>query len=101
MARSIRWLANRPVLVPWAEHGMRLPVARPSFDRIYDSMATAIDGRTFQVTRLTRSAMVPGSLESSPRYGFGVSNNLAVWLGILVVIMLLTEWALYQKGRLP
>lgn len=101
VARSIRWLANRPVLVPWAEQGMRLPVARPAFERISDVTTTAVDGRTLQVTRLTRPAVVAGSVEASPGYRFGAGLGVAVWIGILVVIMLLAEWALYQKGRLP
>ena len=101
VARSIRWLANRPVLVPWAEQGRRLPVARPAFDRISDSTATASDGRTFQVTRLTTPAMVGGTIEKSPSHRFGSGINVAVWIGVLVVFMMLGEWVLYQKGRLP
>ncbi len=101
VARSIRWLADRPVLVPWAEQGERLPVARPAFDRIADLTATAADGRKLQVTRLTRPAVVAATVEPSPSYGFGSGFNVTVWIGILVVVMLLAEWALYQKGRLP
>jgi hypothetical protein len=101
VARSIRWLANRPALVPWAEQGMRLPVARPAFERISELTTTAVDGRTLHVTRLTRPAVVVGSVKASPGYGFGAGLGVSVWIGILVVIMLLAEWALYQKGRLP
>ncbi|MAI74118.1 MAG: hypothetical protein CMM01_24905 [Rhodopirellula sp.] len=101
VARSIRWLANRPVLVPWAEQGMRLPAARPVFDRVVDLTATAADGRTLLVTRLSGPAVVAAAVESSPADGFVAGLGVAVWIGILVVIMLLAEWALYQKGRLP
>jgi hypothetical protein len=101
VARSIRWLADRPVLIPWAEQGMHLPAARPVFDRVADMTATAVDGRTLQVTRLTRPAVAAAVVAPSPAYSFGAGIGIAVWIGILVVIMLLAEWALYQKGRLP
>ncbi len=101
VARSIRWLANRPVLVPWAEQGMRLPVARPEFDRISEVTTTAADGRALQVTRLTRPVLVSAAVEDSPGYGFTAGLSVSVWIGVLVVIMLLAEWALYQRGRLP
>ena len=101
VARSIRWLANRPVLVPWAEQGMRLPVARPEFDRITEVTTTSADGRALQVTRLTRPVLVSAAVEDSPGYGFTAGLSVSVWIGVLVVIMLLAEWALYQRGRLP
>ncbi len=101
VARAMRWLAARPVLIPWAEQGMRLPVASPEFERISESTTTASDGRTLQVTRLTKPVMVTGAVEASPGYGFGTGVGVTVWVGILVVLMLLVAWALYQKERLP
>lgn len=101
VARSIRWLAGRPVLVPWAEQGMRLPVARPVFERVSDATAVASDGRTLQVTRLTRPAVVAGLVEESPPYSVVAGVGLAAWIGVFAVFILLAEWALFQKGRLP
>ena len=80
---------------------MRLPAARPVFDRVADMTAASVDGRTLQVTRLTRPAVAAAVVTPSPAYGFGAGMGIAVWIGILLVIMLLAEWALYQKGRLP
>ncbi|MDA8967840.1 hypothetical protein N9F76_00955 [bacterium] len=101
VARSIRWLAGRPALIPWVEQGMRLPVARPAFERVADATARSNDGRTLQVTRLTRPVLVAGLVEESPRSSVVAGVGIAVWIGVVAIFLLLTEWALYQRGRLP
>ena len=101
VARSIRWLANRPPLVSWAEQGMRLPDARPAFDRVIAQTTTTSDGRTLQVTRLTRSIAEPSEIIDSPNPGLLAGIGITTWLGLVAMVLLLTEWVLYQRGRLP
>ena len=101
VARAIRWLAGQPALVPWAEQGMRLPTARPVFDRISGPTAQTSDGRIMQVTRLTRPTQVQGLLSESPTSSVVSGIGLAAWLGAFAIFLLLAEWALFQRGRMP
>ena len=101
VARAIRWLAQQPKLVPWAEPGMRLPEARPVFERVTGDVATASDGRRFQATRLTRPTRSVGKVNESPRLNSFAGLGIGTWIGLLVVILLVTEWGLYQRGRMP
>ena len=80
---------------------MRLPVARPAFERVADATARSNDGRILQVTRLTRPVLVSGLVEESPRSSVVAGIGIAVWIGVVAIFMLLAEWALYQRGRLP
>ncbi len=101
VARSIRWLAGQPELVPWAEQGMRLPEARPVFDRISGSTAQTNDGRNLQVTRLTRPTQIQGLLADSPSSSVVAGVGVAAWIGAFAILLLLAEWTLFQKGRMP
>jgi hypothetical protein len=101
VGRALRWLANRPPLVEWAELGRRLPAAAPQYDRASDGIALTSDGRQLRTTRLTALpaslATLPDSRESI-RWG---GLNPIHGLGILVAILLIGEWVLFQRGYVP
>jgi hypothetical protein len=80
---------------------MRLPDARPAFDRVIAQTTTTSDGRTLQVTRLTRSITEPAEIIDSPNPGLLAGIGITTWLGLVAMVLLLTEWVLYQRGRLP
>jgi hypothetical protein len=101
VARSIRWLANKPPMIPWAEQGNRLPVAAPEFQRASKSIAVTDDGREVQTVRLSRPIAAVAELEASPSAGLFARIGLMTWLGLLVSTLLAGEWMLYQRGRLP
>jgi hypothetical protein len=101
VARSIRWLANRPALVEWVELGQKLPVASPVFHRVADRIAHTNDGRQLRTTRLTslpqQTATLADSNENLSFSGF----NPFTWLGIMVAFLLVGEWMLFQRGHMP
>ena len=101
IARSIRWIANHPPIVPWAQQGERLPVAAPSLDRAIDSIATTSDGRQLQTTRLTSSIAESAQLPITPAANVVSKFGLATWMGLLVSLLLAGEWVLYQRGSMP
>lgn len=101
VGQSIRWLASRPPLVEWAELGRRLPDASPEFERANTDITSTNDGREVRTTRLTplpsQSATLGDSSEGLTFAGF----NFVTWLGLLVAVLLIGEWVLFQKGYLP
>ena len=101
IARSIRWIANHPPIVPWAQQGERLPVAAPSLDRAIDSIATTSDGRQLQTTRLTSSIAESVQLPITPTANFISKFGLTTWMGLFVSLLLAGEWVLYQRGKMP
>ena len=101
VARSIRWLANQPAMVPWAEQGDRLPVASPEFDRASGAIATTEDGRQIQTTRLAEPVAEASDLAASPAASLFSRVGLLTWLGLIVSTLLAGEWMLYQRGRMP
>ena len=101
VARAIRWIANRPPMVPWAQQGERLPVAAAPLDRAIRSTTTTGDGREVQTTRLAATVNHPAQLAASPAAGLLSQIGLPTWLGLLVSMLLVGEWVLYQRGRLP
>ncbi|MEM1067846.1 MAG: BatA domain-containing protein [Planctomycetota bacterium] len=101
VARSIRWLADRPPLIPWAEQGERLPAAAPEFDRAYATTATTSDGREVVTTRLSEPIAVASNLQDSPQAGLFSRVGLLTWFGLIVSTLLAGEWMLYQRGRMP
>jgi hypothetical protein len=80
---------------------MRLPEARPVFDRISGSTAQTNDGRNLQVTRLTRPTQIQGLLADSPSSSVVAGVGVAAWIGAFAILLLLAEWTLFQKGRMP
>ncbi len=101
VAQSVRWLANRPPLVPWAQQGDRLPVAAPEFDRATQSLAMTNDGRQVQTTRLSQPIVNAATIAESPAAGMFAWVSLYTWLGLIVSALLAGEWMMYQRGRLP
>jgi hypothetical protein len=101
VAQSIRWLANRPPLVPWAQQGDRLPVAAPEFDRATQTLAVTNDGRQVQTVRLSQPIISAANLAESPAAGMFARVSLTTWLGLIVSVLLASEWIMYQRGRLP
>ncbi|MGB0597532.1 MAG: hypothetical protein ACPGLY_12665 [Rubripirellula sp.] len=101
VARSIRWLANQPAMVPWAEQGERLPVASPEFDRASGASAATEDGRQIQTARLSQPIAKAADLLDSPAAGLFSRVGLMTWLGLIVSTLLAGEWMLYQRGRMP
>ncbi len=101
VARAIRWLADRPAMVPWAEQGERLPVAAKEFDRPARAIASTSDGRELLTSRLVRPIVNAATVRESPTAGMFRPFSLYTWLGLIVTVLLCGEWVLYQKGRLP
>ena len=101
VSRSIRWLANRPPIVPWAAQGERLPVAAREFDRITSTTAVTSDGRTVLATRVgaavDEATELPIIASPNPLTRFSLTS----WLGLIVIGLLIGEWALYQRGQIP
>lgn len=101
IARSIRWIANQPPIVPWAQQGERLPVAAPNLDRAISSMALTSDGRQLQTTRLASDVVASAELAMTPGASFVSRLSLMTWLGLFVSLLLVGEWILYQRGSMP
>ncbi|MCG8651905.1 MAG: hypothetical protein MI861_18845, partial [Pirellulales bacterium] len=101
VARSIRWLANRPPLVPWVETGQRLPASSPELDRVIGPETQTADGRTLRSSRLASTRFQHATLPSSPSTGWLAAIHPLSWLGMLVSLLLAGEWVLYQRGRIP
>ena len=101
VGRSIRWLANRPPLVEWAELGRRLPVASPEYDRASADLALTNDGRQLRTTRLTPLTGQVATLDNSNESLTFSGINLVPWMGLLVAFMLIGEWILFQRGYMP
>lgn len=101
VARSIRWLANQPPLVPWASQGERLPVAAPEFDRASSTIASTDDGRQLRTSRFAPNVIAAAELELTPPAGMLSRTGLTTWLGLILVSLLVGEWMLYQRGRMP
>jgi hypothetical protein len=101
VSRSIRWLAQQPPLVEWAELGERLPAAAPPFDRANGQLAATLDGRSFRTTRLAAKPAAEAQLAAHDTVASFTLFNPASWLGLLVVGLLIGEWILFQRGRLP
>ncbi len=101
VARSMRWLADRPPLVPWAELGQRLPESSPEFGRVIDQRTQTDDGRTLRAARLAADDRIAASL---PRLPFGsllAGISPITWLGLVVSLLLVGEWVLHQRGHIP
>lgn len=101
VARSIRWIANRPSLVPWAEQGERLPIDSPNYDRATGTLALTSDGREIQTVRLASTVVSAASIPESPSAGFLNWFSLTTWIGLILVVLISVEWTLYQRGRMP
>ena len=101
MARSIRWLADRPVLIPWAQLGQRLPESAPEFSRAIGATALSEDGQTVSVSRLAPAIIARAELSESKSGSFLFSISPLTWLGLLAITLLIGEWVLYQRGQIP
>ena len=101
VGRSLRWLTSRPPLVEWAELGKRLPVAAPEFDRASDRIALTSDGRQLRTTRITPPTNSTATLLESPETLAALGFNPVHGLGALVVLLLIGEWVLFQRGYVP
>ncbi len=101
VSRTIRWLANKPPVVEWAAVGERLPQAGPDFARATGESAVTTDGRVLSTTSLVTPVSEPADLPASDlRSTTGGSAVFAV-LGVLAIVLLTTEWILYQRGSMP
>ncbi|MCP4172532.1 MAG: hypothetical protein GY758_17355 [Fuerstiella sp.] len=101
VARAVRWLADRPPVIPWAEQGQRLPAAAPEFDRSTRTSALTSDGREILVTRLTRPVVRAAMIPLTPAAGIFRKFSLYTWLGLAATALLVVEWGLFQRGRMP
>lgn len=101
VSRSIRWLANRHARIPWAQQGQRLPVAGREFDRVSGSVANTNDGREIRATRIIENVSDAAELEVAASPNVMSRVGLHSWLGLIVVGLLVCEWVLYQRGRMP
>ena len=101
VGRALRWLAARPPLVEWAELGRKLPSSAPAFDRAVGNLALTNDGRKLRTTRITASATVAAKLPDTPSNLVWGNLHLIHGLGMFVVLLLILEWVLFQKGHIP
>ena len=104
VGRALRWLARRPPLVEWAELGKRLPAAAPEFDRASDGIALTNDGRQIRTTRIrphSKSTPSKPTLPESPRMLTASGFHPLHGLGVLLVLLLIGEWILFQRGYVP
>ncbi len=101
VARSIRWLADPPTLVPWVELGQQLPEAAPEFARVLDAFADSDDGQRLRSTRLASTMDRPATLPLSIQGSSLASMDPLFWLGLVVSLLLAGEWMLYQRGQIP
>ncbi len=101
VARSIRWLANRPKIVPWAQRGETLPLVAPVLDRATTSVAATSDGRELRTTRLHTPIVSAASIDASPGASLLGRLSVTTWIGLLLLGGLFVEWTLYQRGRMP
>lgn len=98
IARSIRWLANRPEEIQWAGQGDRIQSG--SFARALNSSGN-IAGQEFATTRLSRPVQESQDLTVSPEPNILYWLTPYTWFGILVSALLVTEWILFQRGKMP
>ena len=101
IARSIRWIADHPPIVPWAQQGERLPTAAPTLDRAINTLALTSDGRELQTTRLASGIADSAQLTITPTANFVSQFSLMAWMGLFVSLLLVGEWVLYQRGSMP
>ncbi len=109
VGRTARWLAGAPEIVPYVASG------RPRPSRLADSS----NGTSFpwDVSAVPTQASSPLDVESTVRAGAlaqaipldsGRASNgggsgpwrLTTWLLAIVLVALLVEWVLYQRGRI-
>lgn len=98
VARSIRWLANRPEEIQWAGQGER--IQSDGFARALSENGN-VSGKEFKTTRLSRPVQAAQDLDVSPEPNFLSWLTPYTWFGILVSGLLVTEWILFQRGKMP
>lgn len=101
IARTIRWLANQPTMVPWAQEGDRLPSASTEFDRAMAASARTADGREVRTSRLFEPVLREAKIVESADIGIFSRFTLSGLFGSILSIFLVTEWILYQRGQMP
>lgn len=101
ISRSVRWLAGRPPLIPWAELGDRLPTSPPSFDRGIGPQTVSSDGRALKTTLLATSVASAADVLPSKNRSWPLGTHPMTWIGLAVSLLLAGEWMLYQKGLIP
>ncbi len=102
VSRSVRWLADRPAMVPWAELGQKLPAASPPFGRATEEQTRTADGRTISASRLAAPVATEAvTLQESQGASLFAAISPITWLGLLVSLLLVGEWVLYQRGHIP
>ncbi|MEC8556042.1 MAG: BatA domain-containing protein [Planctomycetota bacterium] len=98
VARSIRWLANRPEEIQWAGQGER--IRSDIFLRALIENST-LAGQEFKTSRLSRPVQEAQALTVSPEPTILYWLTPYTWFGILVSALLATEWILFQRGKMP
>jgi len=103
IARSVRWLAGRPALVPWARTDEPVPSREPLVVRPARVGAVPLaDGRIVQASLLER-APGAGAKTDGPAVTAAEGRGLDLFglLGLIIAALLAVEWVLYQRGRIP
>jgi len=101
VSRALRWLAHRPPLVEWAALGERLPAAAPEFSRVEGERTVAADGRVLRTTPLMSTVETAAVLPESETITRFAWFGPYTWMGLLMALLLVGEWVLYQRGRMP
>ena len=101
VARAVRWLADRPAMISYAELGRRLPESSPRFGRSLQTQVTAADGRTVTASRLAVVRDQPATLDTGSVAAWPATVHPLSWIGLLVAILLIGEWILVRRGQIP
>jgi hypothetical protein len=103
VARSVRWLAGRPELMPWARADEPLLVSAPLVGRPARAGERSLaDGRTVPVALLERDGgAAAADADDTLVPGEGRGLDLFGLIGLLAAAALIAEWTFYQRGRIP
>lgn len=109
VSRGLRWLMNQPTLVPYAAAGRPLPgEAGELFGsaRVVGAAGTVTleDQREVHVASFDTSATLPAPPATATIEEFSGSSGawpMWTWFAMVAFLLLLVEWFLFQRGRLP
>lgn len=101
VSQAIQWLAQKPDEVPWAAQGETLPTSSPKFQIPTGDSIKTNDGRDIAVSPIPDTVEDSATIRTSDPAGWLGKVTPYTWLGILLSVLLVGEWVLYQKGRMP
>ncbi len=109
VSRGLRWLVNQLALVPYAAAGQPLPGEAGELFGSARVVGTAgkvtlQDQREVHVASFDTSASLPAAPVAVAAEAFSGSSGawpMWTWFSLVALLLLLVEWFLFQRGRLP